>query len=61
MRVWHCISEGIVVYALSVMLLVGCVSRRVVMVSSWDNKMTRDMHARIRLADWGRVPEFAGG
>ena len=31
MRVWDCISEGIIVYALNVMLLVQYVSRRVVM------------------------------
>ena len=32
------ISEGIIVYALNVMLLVKYVSRRVVMVSSWDDR-----------------------
>ena len=31
MRVWGYISEGIIVYALNGMLLMQCVSRRVVM------------------------------
>ena len=61
MRAWYCISEGIIVYALNVMLLVRYVSRRVVMVSSWDDNVTLDMRARIRPADWRRAPEFAGG
>ena len=55
------ISEGIIVYALNVMLLVRYVGRRVVMVNTWDDNVTLDMRARIRPADWRRALEFAGG
>ena len=53
------ISEGIIVYALNVMLLVEYVSRRVVMVSTWCDRS--DMRANIKPADWRRAPEFAAG